>query len=137
MTPWKIRDEQPGDEAAIAALTEAAFRNASHSDGNEAAIVGRLRADGDLALSLVLVNNDQAIIGRVDSRPHLKDIGCPTAVIAGRDDQIMPVEIVKELADGIPGARLTVVEDCGHMAVIEQPARVLQALIEWLERKTT
>jgi len=79
----------------------------------------------------------EAIIGRIDSRPHLKDIGCPTAVIAGRDDQIMPVEIVKELADGIPGARLTVIEDCGHVAAIEQPARVLQALIEWLERKTT
>jgi pimeloyl-ACP methyl ester carboxylesterase len=79
----------------------------------------------------------EAIIGRIDSRPHLKDIGCPTAVIAGRDDQLMPVEIVKEMADGIPGARLTVVEDCGHIAALEQPAKVLQALIEWLERKTT
>lgn len=79
----------------------------------------------------------QANIGRIDSRPSLKDIACPTIVIAGRDDQIMPLELMKELADGIAGSRLTVIEDCGHMATIEQPARVLEALVGWLERKTT
>ena len=79
----------------------------------------------------------QAIIRRIDSRPHLKDIRCPTLVVAGRDDQLMPVELLQELADGIAGARLTVIEDCGHMAALEQPARVLAALVEWLERKTT
>lgn len=79
----------------------------------------------------------EAIIGRIDSRPHLGDIRCPTMVLAGRQDQIMPVEVLKELADGIPGARLTVIEDCGHMASIEQPARVLAAFVEWLDRSTT
>jgi pimeloyl-ACP methyl ester carboxylesterase len=83
------------------------------------------------------VRQQEAIIGRVDSRPHLKDIACPTLVVAGRDDQVMPVELLKEVADGIPGARLTVIEDCGHMAALEQPARVLEALLPWLERKTT
>jgi putative acetyltransferase len=48
-----IRDEAPGDEAAIAEVTTLAFAGAPHSDGTEAAIVARLRADGDLALSLV------------------------------------------------------------------------------------
>jgi pimeloyl-ACP methyl ester carboxylesterase len=78
----------------------------------------------------------EAIIGRIDSRPFLGQIRCPTLVVAGRDDQIMPVEVLQELADGIPGARLTVIEDCGHMAAIEQPDRVLAVLVEWLERKT-
>jgi pimeloyl-ACP methyl ester carboxylesterase len=75
----------------------------------------------------------EAIIGRIDSRPHLKDIGCPALVVAGREDALMPVELLKELADGIPGARLTVIEDCGHMAAIEQPAKVLEAFVRWLE----
>ena len=79
----------------------------------------------------------EAIIGRVDSRPHLGAIRCPTLVVAARDDQLMPVEVLKELADGIPGARLTTIEECGHMSTVEQPARVLAALVEWLERKTT
>jgi putative acetyltransferase len=46
-------------------LTEAAFRTVRHSDGGEGAIIARLRADGDLALSLVVENKDQAIIGHV------------------------------------------------------------------------
>lgn len=65
MSGWAIRNEQPGDEAAIAALTEAAFRIVRHSDGGESAIIARLRAAGDLALSLVVENQDKAIIGHV------------------------------------------------------------------------
>jgi pimeloyl-ACP methyl ester carboxylesterase len=73
-----------------------------------------------------------AIIGRIDSRPHLKDIRVPTRVIAARGDAIMPVEILKELSDSIAGARLTIVEGSGHMASIEQPAAVLAAMKEWV-----
>lgn len=74
MTGWAIRDERPGDEAAISALTEAAFRAVNHSDGSESAIVERLRAAGDLALSLVVENKDQAIIGHVAfSRVSISD----------------------------------------------------------------
>jgi pimeloyl-ACP methyl ester carboxylesterase len=78
----------------------------------------------------------EAIIHRIDSRSHLAAIRCPTAVIAAREDQIMPLALLQEIADGISGARLTVIEDCGHMSTIEQPARVSEALVEWLERKT-
>ncbi len=64
-----IRPEQSGDQAAIRALTEAAFREVDYSDGSEPAIIERLRADGDLALSLVAVNMDLAIIGHVAFSP--------------------------------------------------------------------
>ncbi len=79
----------------------------------------------------------EAIIHRIDSRPHLAAIACPTAVIAAREDQLMPPALLQEIADGISGARLTMIEDCGHMATLEQPGRVLQSLVEWLERKAT
>jgi len=65
MSGWTIRDEQPGDEAAIAALTEVAFRTVRYSDGGESAIIARLRDAGDLALSLVVENRDRAVIGHV------------------------------------------------------------------------
>jgi len=75
---------------------------------------------------------ERAIIGRIDSRPHLGRIRCPTLVVAAREDAIMPVEILEELARAIPGARLAIVEDSGHMASIEQPAEVTKLLEEWL-----
>lgn len=73
-----------------------------------------------------------AIIGRIDSRPHLGSISCPTLVVAGREDAIMPVEWLQELAEGIPGARLAIIEDCGHMAALEKPAEVSRLLREWI-----
>ena len=79
------------------------------------------------------LRQERAIIGRIDSRPGLGAIRCPTLVVAGREDQIMPVEWLEELARGIPGARLEVIEGCGHMASLEKPREVAQLLRRWLE----
>jgi len=90
---------------------------------------------GSMALAVgkdAFKRQEEAIIGRIDSRPHLKDIRCRTLVVAARHDQLMPVEILKELADGIPGARLAIVEDSGHMASIEQPERVVALVRAWV-----
>jgi pimeloyl-ACP methyl ester carboxylesterase len=78
------------------------------------------------------LRQERAIIGRVDSRPHLGDIRCPTLVVAGREDQLMPVALLEELARGIPGARLEVLEACGHMASMEKPREVIALLREWM-----
>lgn len=74
----------------------------------------------------------EAIIGRIDSRAHLGAIRCPTLVVAASRDQLMPVEVLREMAEGIPGARLAIVEDCGHMASMEQPREVIALLREWI-----
>lgn len=74
----------------------------------------------------------EAIIGRPDSRPDLHDIACPTLIICGRDDKTTPPELHTELAQGIPGAHLTVIEQCGHLAPLEQPEQVTRQLRSWL-----
>jgi pimeloyl-ACP methyl ester carboxylesterase len=78
------------------------------------------------------VRQQTAIIGRVDSRPFLPRIACPTLVLAGREDVIMPLAVLEEMAGAIPGARLVVVEDCAHVAMLEQPEAVTDALYLWL-----
>lgn len=75
----------------------------------------------------------RAIMGRIDSRPHLAKIACPTLVLAGREDALMPVELLEELARGIPNARLAIVEGSGHTASLEQPEEVTDLLRDWLE----
>jgi pimeloyl-ACP methyl ester carboxylesterase len=49
------------------------------------------------------IRQQQAIIGRADSRPGLGAIGCPTLVLVGDSDQLTPPELSAEIADGIPG----------------------------------
>lgn len=63
MSSWTIREEQVGDVAAIHAVNAAAFADHPHSQGTEPAIVARLRADGDLTLSLVALDEAGAIVG--------------------------------------------------------------------------
>lgn len=74
----------------------------------------------------------RAIIGRPDSRPDLARIRCPTLVLGGRQDAVTPPEVLEEIAAGIPGARLLLIERCGHLAPLEQPQAVTAALAGWL-----
>jgi 4-hydroxy-2-oxoheptanedioate aldolase len=74
---------------------------------------------------------------RPDSRPSLGSIACRTLVIAGSDDRICPPELQREAASAIPGARLELIEGCGHMAPLEHPEEVAALLRRWLAEGTS
>ena len=73
-----------------------------------------------------------AILGRVDSRPSLPAIRCPTLVVAGAYDQLTPPEIAHETAGLIPQAHLAIIPHCGHLPPLEQPERTTELLRHWL-----
>jgi pimeloyl-ACP methyl ester carboxylesterase len=79
------------------------------------------------------IRQQQAIIGRVDSRPGLGAIDRPTLVLVGDSDLLTPPELSAEIAGGIPGARLVVVAGSGHLTPLDQPEEVTKALVEWLQ----
>jgi len=80
----------------------------------------------------IFVQQMTAIMNRNDSRDLLPQIKVPTLVIVGRQDQGTPVAAAEEIAAGIPGARLAIIEDCGHLSTIEQPQAVTALLRDWL-----
>jgi proline iminopeptidase len=63
---------------------------------------------------------------------RLGGITVPTLVMAGRQDFLFPPECQRELAAGIPDARLRIVEQAGHNPHLEQPAEVMQAVSGFL-----
>lgn len=79
-----------------------------------------------------LVRQHAAIMARQDSRPLLAAIRVPTVVIVGREDALTPPEMAQEIAAGIAGAKLEIIDDCGHLSTLEQPAAVNRALRAWL-----
>jgi pimeloyl-ACP methyl ester carboxylesterase len=78
------------------------------------------------------VRQQSAIIGRPDSRPMLAVITCPTLILTGDEDNTIPNSLSKEMADGIPGAKLVILSHCGHLPQVEQPQATADALVEWL-----
>ena len=64
----EIRNERDGDVDAIYQLTLAAFEPMFFSDGSEAPLVGLLREDGDLTISLV-AEIDNEIVGHIAFSP--------------------------------------------------------------------
>jgi pimeloyl-ACP methyl ester carboxylesterase len=79
-----------------------------------------------------LIRQHTAIMARPDNRPFLASIRCPTLVVVGRDDALTPVELAQEIAAGVPGARLEIIPDCGHLSTLERPEAVNRALRAWL-----
>jgi pimeloyl-ACP methyl ester carboxylesterase len=78
------------------------------------------------------VRQQTAIMGRPDGRADLKRIACPTLVLCGRQDALTPVALHEEMAAAIRGARLVVIENCGHLSPLEQPEAVTAAIRDWL-----
>ena len=87
---------------------------------------------GDDIGAEAFVRQQTAVIGRADSRPTLAMIRCPTLVLTSDEDHTIPNSLSVEMADGIPGAKLTITAHCGHLAQVEQPQATSDALVEWL-----
>jgi pimeloyl-ACP methyl ester carboxylesterase len=78
------------------------------------------------------IRQERAIISRSDSLPLLSRIACPTLVMCGRQDALTPLALHEELAAGISGSRLEIVEECGHLSTMERPAETSAAIGRWL-----
>ena len=71
-----------------------------------------------------------------DFRERLPDIGCPTIVVWGDKDMIIPVEDADQFVSLIPGARKVIVEDTGHVPMLECPRTFNDCLEAFLRDPT-
>ncbi|RKR86618.1 pimeloyl-ACP methyl ester carboxylesterase [Micromonospora pisi] len=68
---------------------------------------------------------------RLDVRPDLGKIQAPTLVVSAAGDRFIPPAHSREIAAGIPGARLVEVAG-GHASIFEDPQETLSALLDFL-----
>lgn len=101
---------------------------------NDARIVDVITAMAHSLGIKVFFSQQQAIMSRIDSRDSLEKISCPTLILCGRDDVITPVAVHEEMQAAIPDSQLVVIENCGHLSTLGQPAAVTAAMRSWLER---
>jgi 3-oxoadipate enol-lactonase len=67
-----------------------------------------------------------------DYRDLLPTISVPTLVISGARDTLVPLELSREIANAVPGARLVVLEDAGHVSNADDPAGFNELLSRFL-----
>jgi pimeloyl-ACP methyl ester carboxylesterase len=70
--------------------------------------------------------------GEIDVEGRLGEVTHPVLVLAGRHDRTCSVAAAQTIAAGVPGSRLVVFEDSGHMTFIEENAAYVAAVREFL-----
>lgn len=102
-----------------------------HLDGPiaEAVHAMAMRVDVD-----AYYRQQKAIMSRIDSRPFLPQIAVPTLVGVGAEDRLIPPALSEEMAALIPAAEYALFANAGHIATLEAPAAVADAMRRWLAR---
>jgi pimeloyl-ACP methyl ester carboxylesterase len=96
--------------------------------GLRAAVFAMARDTGAEAFA----RQQAAIMGRIDSRPGLSAITCPTMIVVGDGDRLTPPERAREMQERIAGSRLEIIANCGHLPTLEAPDETSARLVEFL-----
>lgn len=91
----------------------------------------------DMAMRLgdaAYFRQQEAIMGRADSRPLLAGIKVPTLVGVGAEDRLTTPELAEEMAAAVPDAELVVFPEAGHVSTLENPLAVIEAMRAWLAK---
>ena len=99
---------------------------------NDAALTALVRKMAADTGPDAFLRQQKAIMGRIDSRPSLENIRCPTLLIYGRYDGISTIDHQQEMLTGIKNARLEIVEDSGHLVPIERPEKANALIANWI-----
>ncbi len=85
---------------------------------------------GQAAFYRQIAQADEAYTDHVESMYPTIDV--PVMVVWGQDDAWLPVDRAHRLHQLIPGARLTLIEEAGHLIQLDQPEALTAALTQWL-----
>jgi pimeloyl-ACP methyl ester carboxylesterase len=79
-----------------------------------------------------VITKDFRACSRFDVRARLHEIRLPTLILCGEEDKLTPVRYSTFLAEHIPGSRLVLIPEAGHMVMMERPEPVNGAILEFL-----
>lgn len=79
-----------------------------------------------------IVGSLKGLAARADSGPLLPKLHIPVLILTGDKDQIIPPEKAKAMAAVVPKSTLTIIENSGHMPMLEQPDATTTAILDFL-----
>ena len=113
-------------------MIESQAANAFHPDSvKNAALMAARRAMVQDYGAARFIAHVSATMQRPD-RSHLLDGRLPILVMSASHDNVFPAAVIERYAAAIPGARRVVIAAAGHLAPMEQPRAVADALAAWV-----
>jgi pimeloyl-ACP methyl ester carboxylesterase len=114
-------------DAVIALAAKFSVSKENRERLSRTVIEGLSRANPDV------LYGDFLACDRLDIRDGISRINIPTLIICGKNDKMMPPEFSQFLQDTIPSAQLSLIENAGHMVMLENPELFNRSLREFLE----
>jgi len=62
----------------------------------------------------------------------IKEVACPTLIVWGKQDKIIPVKYAERFHSDIKSSQLVVYDSCGHVPMLEKPIQVQQDVLRFL-----
>lgn len=78
------------------------------------------------------IRQEIAIMNRRDRWAELDQITCPTLVLSGNEDALIPASHQEKMARAIPDAEFHIIPECGHLPSMERPFETNTLMREWL-----
>lgn len=96
-----------------------------------------LRYEGNREAQLLMFSQGLSLVAQhpEDLKPRLHEISCPTLVMAGADDTLVPMFVSNSFNELITDSELVVIENAGHMPMIEQPQISAKAVRDFIQTK--
>jgi pimeloyl-ACP methyl ester carboxylesterase len=124
----------PMHEALVRAYIAGAAHRPLPRDAADALAGPWLDPTGQAAFYRQIAQADQRYTDAVE--PLYPGLDLPVLVVWGAEDRWIPLDRAHRLAELIPGARLRVVPDAGHLIQLDAPAALTAALLGWLTGNT-
>ena len=91
-----------------------------------------------------IVAKEQQLVRRLGGATHdaemetrLSQIQCPALVLFGSQDQLVATEAASIYRREIPNSNLSIVYDAGHLIGAERPEALVNAVVDYVERRET
>ena len=80
------------------------------------------------------LRQERALLDRDVLTDMLRTISCPTLILAGADDKLIPPKLQRAMAVEIPTAQYVEIPNCGHLPTMEEPELTSKHMRHWLAR---
>ena len=138
MNPELLDLAEKGDPKAVDLMMDWAHGPAGHFGGHPVPGLHHINLGGSIVINGSVKNALGVDFRACDNYKNgfeaAKKIKCPAINILGDRDRMCPIKEGKKLADNIENSEVEIIENCGHMILLEEAGQSLEILKKFIKK---